>query len=197
MKNRVNKKPIPKVAELETELKRVKNKERLKFFIKNTIYVLIVVAALAVIVAVFFMPVFRIYGSSMEPTLKPGELVVSVKTDNIKPGDIVGVYYGSKILVKRVIATENQWIDIDEDGNVYIDGSKTPLSEPYLSKKVSGTFDIKFPYQVPAHSIFIMGDNRETSVDSRNSSIGGIDIDEVAGKILFRVWPLKKIDWLN
>lgn len=183
---------IPKVSELETELVRVKNQNKFNGLLKNTIYTLIVVAAVAVLIAVFFMPVLRIYGSSMEPTLTADDILVSIKTDKIKPGDIVGIYYGSKLLVKRVIATENQYVNIDSDGNVYIDNSEKPLDEPYVKNKTIGDLDIELPYKVPEKSVFIMGDNRETSTDSRNSSMGCISTEEIVGKILFRAWPLKR-----
>lgn len=195
MKEKVDKKvEIPKVSDLEKELKRVKDKSKFNGLLKNTIYTLIVVSALAVLVAVFYMPVIRIYGSSMEPTLKAGDIVVSVKTDDIDVGDIIGVYYGSKLLVKRVIAKENQWVNIDDEGNVFINGEELPLDEPYLKEKFMGELDIELPYKVPEKTLFIMGDNRETSVDSRNSSMGCIDEEEVVGKIIFRVWPFDRFE---
>ena len=184
------------VQTLETELKRVNHNERFRKLLRSTIYTLIVVAACAVLVAVLFMPVLRIYGSSMNPTLSEGEIVVSIKGSSFKCGDVVGVYFGSKLLVKRVIATEGQWVDIDKDGTVYVydDVKGEPLDEPYLAedKKALGEVNITLPCQVPPESIFVMGDNRETSIDSRNTSVGCIDIDNVVGKIVFKIWPLDK-----
>ncbi len=183
------------VEALETELKRVNHNERFRKLLRSTIYTLIVVAACAVLVAVLFMPVLRIYGSSMNPTLNEGEIVVSIKGSSFKSGDVVGVYFGSKLLVKRVIATEGQWVDIDEDGNVYVydDVKGEPLDEPYLAEgsKALGETNITLPCQVPPESIFVMGDNRETSIDSRNTSVGCIDIDNVVGRIVFKIWPFK------
>lgn len=179
---------------LEAELARVNHNTRFRTLLRSTVYTLIVVAACAVLVAVLFMPVLRIYGSSMNPSLKEGDIVVSIKGSSFQSGDIVGVYFGSKLLVKRVIAAEGQWVDIDEEGNVYVydDVKGAPLDEPYLAEgsKALGETNIELPYQVPPTSVFVMGDNRETSIDSRNSSVGCIDIDNVVGRIVFRIWPL-------
>ena len=181
----------PRVDQLEAELKRVDHNSRFRKLLKSTFYTLIVVAAAAVLVAVLFMPVLRIYGSSMTPTLNEGEIIVSVKTKKIERGDIVGVYLGSKLLIKRCIATAGQWVDIDEDGNVYVDGEL--LDEPYVTEKSLGECNIDLPYQVPANAIFLLGDHRETSVDSRNTSVGCISVDDISGKIIFRIWPIKDI----
>ena len=181
---------LPDVEQLEAELKRVNYNSRFRQLLRSTVYTLIVVAAVAVLVAVLFMPVLRIYGSSMTPTLEEGEIVVSVKTKNVKQGDVVGVYYGSKLLIKRCIALGNQWVNITDEGDVYVDGEI--LEEPYVSDKSLGQCDISMPYQVPENTIFVLGDHRETSVDSRLSTLGCIDKEEVVGKIVFRVWPLNK-----
>lgn len=178
----------PQSEQLETELKRVLHKEKFVKVLRSTIYTLIVVAAFAILTAVLFLPVLKIYGSSMTPTLSEGNIVVSVKGADIKQGDIVGVYYGSKLLIKRCIASERQWVDIDEEGNVYVDGAL--LDEPYLVEKALGETNIELPYQVPDTSIFVMGDHRSTSIDSRNTSVGCIDAENIVGKIVFRVWPL-------
>ena len=179
---------VADLGELEQELHRVQHRSRFSALLRSTIYTLIVVAAAAVLVAVLFMPVLRIYGGSMTPTLTEGEIVVSVKGTDVKRGDIVGVYLGSKLLIKRVIASEHQWVNIDEDGTVYVDG--VALDEPYLTEKALGECDIELPYQVPDTSIFVMGDHRSTSVDSRSSSVGCIQVEDIVGKIVFRVWPL-------
>lgn len=185
----------PQNDQLEAELKRVIHKERYIKVLRSTVYTLIVVAAVAVLTAVLFMPVLRIYGSSMTPTLNEGEIVVSIKGSNVHSGDIVGVYYGSKLLIKRCIASEHQWVDIDEDGNVYVDGEL--IDEPYLREKAFGETNIELPYQVPDTSIFVMGDHRSTSIDSRNTSVGSIDTEDVVGKIVFRVWPLDRFGPVN
>ena len=194
-KTEISKENAISIEALETELKRVNHNERFRKLLRSTVYTLIVVAACAVLVAVLFMPVLRIYGSSMNPTLNEGEIVVSLKGSSFKSGDVVGVYFGSKLLVKRVIATEGQWVDIDEDGNVYVydDIKGEPLDEPYLAEgsKSLGETNITLPCQVPPESIFVMGDKRETSIDSRNTSVGCIDIDNVVGRIVFKIWPIQ------
>ncbi len=188
---------LPDKEQLKRELKRVKHNSRFRKLMRSTIYTLIVVAACAVLTAVIFLPVLRIYGSSMEPTLNEGEIVVSVKGggSHIKQGDVVGVYYGNKVLVKRCIATEYQWVDIDDDGYVYVDGKK--LDEPYVYERDIGQTDIKLPYQVPDNTIFVMGDHRKTSVDSRNTSVGCIKTEDVVGQIVFRVWPFEDFGFIE
>ncbi|MCQ2530522.1 MAG: signal peptidase I [Lachnospiraceae bacterium] len=179
----------PDVDQLEAELTRVEHNIRFRKYLRNTIYTLIVVAACAVLVAVIFLPVLRIYGSSMTPTLNEGDIVLSIKNTNVKRGDVVGVYYGSKVLIKRCIATSLEWVDIDNEGNVIVNGEM--LDEPYLTEKALGETNIDLPFQVPENTIFVMGDHRATSIDSRNTSVGCISTDDVVGKIVFRVWPLK------
>ena len=177
------------LEQIEEELNRINRNRRFRTLLRSTIYTLIVVSAMAVLVAVLFMPVLRIYGSSMTPTLNEGEIIVSVKTEDVEPGDIVGVYYGSKLLIKRCIAQEHDWVDIDFSGNVSVNGEQ--LEEPYITEKSFGQCDLELPYQVPDGCIFVMGDHRETSIDSRNTSVGCIDTENVVGKIVFRVWPLQ------
>ena len=183
---------IPDVELLKKELDRVNYKTKYRSVLKSTIFMLVVVAAIAVLVATTWLPVLQIYGSSMTPTLNEGEVVVSVKGSSFKQGDLIAFYYGNKILVKRCIATPGQWVDIDEDGNVYVDGKR--LKESYVKEKAFGDCDIKLPYQVPEDRYFCMGDHRETSVDSRNSSVGCISKEQIIGRIFFRIWPLNDLD---
>lgn len=182
---------IPSVEDLETEIKRVKHQSRYRTVLKSTIYTLITVAAIAVLVATLWLPVLQIYGSSMTPTLEDGQIVFSVKTSDLEPGDIVAFYYNNKILVKRVIAGPGDWVDFDEDGAVYV--NDVELDEPYLSEKSLGDADIELPYQVPDGKIFVMGDHRSTSVDSRHTAIGCVSDEQIVGKIIFRIWPLNEI----
>ena len=152
---------------------------------------MITASATAVLVATLWLPVLRIYGSSMEPTLEDGEIIFSLKTKNFEQGDIIAFYYNNKILVKRVIAGPGEWVDIAEDGTVFV--NSVPIDEPYLVEKAFGDTNIELPYQVPDGRYFVMGDQRATSVDSRNTAVGCVEQEQVVGKILFRVWPLKKM----
>ncbi len=186
---------LPEISQLEAELQREKYKKRYRSVLRSTVYTLIVVAAIAVLVAVLFLPVLQIYGSSMTPTLEEGEIVVSVKGTDFKTGDLVVFYLGNKILVKRYIAGPGQWVDIDADGNVYVDGAL--LEEPYLAEKALGDCNIELPYQVPDNRMFCLGDHRATSVDSRNTAVGCIFEEQLVGKIIFRVWPLDKFGILE
>ena len=182
---------IPPMDLVEKELKRERYRSRFGQLLRSTLYSLIVVAAIAVLVATIWLPVLRIYGSSMTPTLSEGNIVVTLKGGNFKYGDVVGLYVGNRLLVKRVIAGPGQWVNILSDGTVFVDGNE--LDEPYLEEKALGDCNIDLPYQVPEGRYFVMGDHRSTSVDSRNSAVGAIADEEIVGKIVFCVWPLKQI----
>ena len=178
----------PSEKQLEAELARVRYQQRYRTVLRSTICTLIVVAAVAVLVATIWMPVLQIYGSSMTPTLSEGDIVVCLKTSDIKRGDLVAFYLGNKLLVKRCVALPGQTVDIDGDGNVTLDG--VPLDEPYVTEKSLGDCNIELPYQVPDNRYFCMGDHRKTSVDSRNTAVGCVTEEQIVGKIAFRVWPL-------
>lgn len=186
---------IPTLAELETELGREKSRRNYLRVLKSTVFTLITVAAIAVLIAVLLLPVLQIYGSSMSPTVEEGDIVVSVKGSNFETGDLVAFYYNNKILVKRVIGQSGDWVDIDEDGNVYVNNQL--VDEPYLQNKSMGECDITLPYQVPDSKLFVMGDNRSVSIDSRSNAVGCVASEQVVGRIQFRVWPLRGIGPLN
>ena len=180
---------LPSSEQLAAELKRVQYQYRYRNVLKSTLYTLITAAALAVLVATLWLPVLKIYGSSMTPTLQNGEIVFSVKTTKMEPGDVIAFYYNNKILVKRVIAGSGDWVDISQDGTVYVNG--LAVDEPYLEEKAFGDADIELPYQVPDGRIFVMGDHRATSVDSRHIAVGCVAEEQIVGKIVFRIWPLE------
>lgn len=180
----------PSVELLEQEVQRFRYKRRYNSVLRSTVYTLITVAAVAVLVATLWLPVMQTYGSSMTPTLNNGEIIFSVKTSKMEQGDIIAFYYNNKVLVKRVIANPGDWVDIQEDGTVYVNDQL--LSEPYLTEKSFGDADIDLPYQVPDGKYFVMGDHRATSADSRHTAVGCIGSDQIVGKILFRVWPLDR-----
>lgn len=186
---------MPSSEQLEAELKRERYKHRYHSVLRSTVYTLITVAAISILVATLWLPVLQIYGSSMTPTLSDGEIVISIKTSDFEPGDIISFYFNNKILIKRVICAEGDWIDIDEEGTVYVNGVE--LDEPYLTEKALGECDIKLPYQVPDGRVFVMGDHRSTSVDSRSTTVGCVSQEQIVGKIVFRVWPLKRLGTMN
>lgn len=181
----------PTTLQLKQELVRVKYKSRYRSVLRSTLYTLITVAAVAILIATLWLPVLQIYGTSMSPTLKDGEVVVTVKTSNFETGDIVSFYYNNKILIKRVIAKAGDWVNIDEDGTVFI--NDIPLEEPYLKEKAFGDTNIDLPYQVPDGKIFVMGDHRSTSLDSRNTSVGCVSQEQIVGKIVYCIWPLNRL----
>lgn len=180
---------VPSVELMQAELERIRYRRRYITVIRHTLYALTAVAAVAVLVAMLLLPVLRIQGSSMTPTVADGDIVVSLKAGECTHGDIVAFYYNNKILVKRVIATPGDWIDIDNDGNVYVNNQK--IDEPYVTEKALGESNIEYPYQVPAAKYFVMGDHRSVSVDSRNTEIGCVSEEQIVGKIVFRVWPME------
>lgn len=181
---------IPTIEEVENEKKRLRHRANYRKTLRGTIAVLLVVAAVSVLVATLWMPVLQIYGKSMNPTLENGQIVVSVKTNDLKTGEVVAFWQGNKLLVKRVIAGPGQWVDISADGTVSVDGEE--LMEDYLDEKSLGHCDIELPHQVEESHWFLMGDNREASVDSRTETIGDISKDHIEGKIVFRIWPINK-----
>ncbi|MCD8117373.1 MAG: signal peptidase I [Oscillospiraceae bacterium] len=195
------KQTIPRMASIPTEEEVAAERERLKYqkryrqTLRTTIYALIVVAAVAVLIATMFLPVLQVSGTSMEPTLSDGDVIVLVKTGNFETGDLVGFYYQNKLLLKRVIGGPGDIIDIDEEGNVTVNGEL--LDEPYLTEKSLGETDLTYPYQVPESRYFVMGDNRTTSIDSRSSAIGCIEEDQIVGKVVLRVWPISELSFIQ
>ena len=186
---------IPSAEELYKEVKRVKGHADFAKLFYNTIASLIVVAAAAVLISMLFLPVLRVTGTSMTPTLENDQLVVCGKGGSFTQGDIVAFYYNNKILLKRVIAVSGDYVNISPDGTVYVNDKK--IDEPYIKEKAFGECDIKLPYQVPEQRIFVMGDHRSTSIDSRSSTVGCISEEAVVGKIVLRVWPLNEISFIK
>ena len=175
--------------QIKEELRRENQRSRYAKAVRSTIYILITIAAAAVLISTLLLPIFRIYGSSMTPALETGDIAVGIKGNSFQQGDIIAFYYNNKILVKRVIALPGDWVDIDQAGNIFVNGEL--LDEPYVQDKALGECDIELPYQVPEGRLFVCGDHRSTSVDSRSSSVGCVSDEQIAGKIVFKIWPLE------
>ena len=194
-KKEVQQLEMPSVELLQGELKRTQYNRRYRQTLRTTIFSLLLVAAVAVIIAVLLLPILQISGGSMENTLMEGDMVLSLNNGKYKTGDVIGFYYNNVVLIKRVIATSGDWVDIAEDGTVTVNG--VVLDEPYVAEKSMGECNIKLPYQVPQGKCFVLGDNRVESIDSRNTAVGCISNDVVLGRLLARVWPLKSFQILN
>ena len=179
---------VPSVELMEAELGRIRQQGRRRSSARSTLYTLLIVAAFAVILTILILPVLTIQGVSMEETLFDGDVVIALNNHRYKTGDVIGFYYNNEVLIKRVIATETDWVDIDQDGTVYVNNVR--LEEPYLTEKAFGECNINLPYQVPEGCCFVMGDHRATSIDSRNKSVGCIPDSKVVGRLLLRIWPL-------
>ncbi len=181
----------PTLEQLEQELKKSRYRANFKQTLRNTLFSLIVVAAVSALVAVLLLPVLQIHGASMAPTLQEGDIVVCLNAGGHRPGDLIAFYYNNNILIKRVIASPGDWVNIDENGVVAVNGEV--LAEPYISQPALGSCDISFPYQVPDGRYFVLGDHRETSIDSRSSVMGCISKEMVIGRVMMRAWPLKDL----
>ena len=186
---------LPTKHQIETERKRYRRQKAYNKALRGTVYVLTIVAAVAVLVATLILPVLQIEGTSMEPTLSNGDIVLLTKTPRFDRGQLCGFTWNNKLLIKRVIGLPGDWIEMDTDGTIYLNGEK--LEEPYVQRKAFGECDLEFPFQVPQEQYFVVGDMRESSIDSRNSLIGCIPKDQIVGKVFFRVWPFDRIRFLK
>ena len=186
--------PVPTVEQLEKELRRERHRRTYRSTLTSTISALLVVAAIAVLVSMLWLPVLQVVGESMTPSLYEGEIVISLKGSSFEKGDIIAFYYNNKILIKRVIANAGEWINIDDGGNVFV--NDVLLDEPYVQEKALGDCNITLPYQVPDGKIFVMGDHRATSADSRNTAVGCVAEEQIVGRVLLRIWPFEQFGLL-
>lgn len=185
----------PTVDQLEKELRWERHRRNYRSTLLSTVSVLVIVAAVAILVSMLMLPVLQVVGESMTPTLYEGQIVLAPKNTAFQKGDVIAFYYNNKILVKRVIANAGEWVNIDQEGNVFI--NDVPLDEPYVSEKAYGDCNITLPYQVPDGKIFVMGDHRATSSDSRNTAVGCVADEQIVGRVLFRVWPMSEFGWVG
>lgn len=186
---------LPTIDQIETERKRYRWQKAYFKALRGTISVLTYMAAVAALIATLVLPVLQIEGTSMEPTLVNGDIVLLTKTTALGRGDICGFSWNNKILIKRVIGIPGDWIEIDTDGTVYLNGEK--LDEPYAAQIAFGECDLEFPFQVPPEQYFVLGDMRESSIDSRNTLVGCVENEQIIGKIFFRVWPLEDLQYFG
>lgn len=184
-------KSLPTKKQVETERKRYRRQKAYNKALSGTVYVLTIVAAVAVLIATLMLPVLQIEGTSMEPTLVNGDIVLLTKTTSFDRGELCGFSWNNKLLIKRVIGLPGDWIEIDTDGTVYLNGEQ--LDEPYAEQLAVGECDLEFPFQVPQEQYFVLGDMRESSIDSRNTLIGCVEKGQIVGKVFFRIWPFKEI----
>ena len=182
---------LPTKKQVETERKRYRRQKAYNKALRGTVYVLTIVAAVAVLIATLVLPVLQIEGTSMEPTLSNGDIVLLMKTTRFERGDLCAFTWNNKLLVKRVVGLPGDWIEIDTDGTIYLNGDK--LEEPYVEHKALGECDLEFPFQVPQEQYFVIGDKRDSSIDSRNTLIGCVEKEQIVGKVFFRIWPFKTI----
>lgn len=186
---------LPTREQIENERKRYRRQKAYMKALGGTVYVLTIVAAIAVLIATLVLPVLQIEGTSMEPTLVHGDIVLLTKSTNFERGELCGFSWSNKLLIKRVIGVSGDWVEIDVNGKVFINGNE--LEEPYANHLAFGECDLEFPFQVPQEQYFVLGDMRESSIDSRNTLIGCIQKDQIVGKVFLRVWPLKKITFFS
>jgi len=187
--------PMPEIGQLRAELKRVRYRARYARKLRSTVGMLVVTAAAVILAATLWLPVLEIVGASMAPTVEEGDIILCVKDAQAQPGEMISFYVGNRLLVKRCIAGPGQWVDIDENGLVYVDG--VLLEEGYIADPALGEGDVELPCQVPEGQLFCLGDNRAVSVDSRYTAVGCIPQEQIAGKLLLRVWPLTRFGLLE
>ena len=179
---------LPSQFQRDALIVRIAQKKRYRRILTATVTVMLLIAAASVFIALILCPVIKVSGSGMEPTYQSGDIIVLFNAKDYAAGELVCISHQNKLLVKRVIATAGETVSIDENGNVSVGGML--LDEPYVVNKSLGECDIEFPYVVPEGSYFVMGDRRDTSVDSRSTLVGSVDEKDILGKVLLKVWPI-------
>lgn len=184
----------PTVEELEAELKREKRRSS-RFFLRGLILVISLAVIGGLAVSYLWMPVLHINGESMAPSITDSDIVLAYACSEIQSGDIIAFYNNNKLMVKRVIATGGDVVNIDQLGNVTVNGE--PLDEQYVRNRAKGECNVDMPYIVPAGSFFVMGDNRAESLDSRSTAVGCIAKEQVLGRVFATIWPLYDVQWIG
>ena len=180
----------PTTQEFKKEYSRLRKKQEFHQGLGRVIRILVVVAAISIIIATVFFSIMQVRGSSMSPTMEENEIIIVNRYSDVKKGDLIAFYYNNKVLLKRVIGISGDMVDMDDEGNVYVNNEK--IEEEYLEEKDYGTPDITFPYQVPDGRYFVMGDHRSVSIDSRYQIIGTVSSEQLIGKVKFRIWPITR-----
>lgn len=186
---------IPTLAQVKEERRKLSRRTDRRHGFCAFLFSFLMTIVGGLMIMLLFLPVLEVSGSSMEPTLQDGDILVLYKPNVIRPGELCGMYAKDRLILKRVIALPGDVVTMDDTGNVYVNG--TELQEPYVSKKALGTCDLSFPFTVPDNSLFVMGDHRETSIDSRCSLIGCVKMNQVMGQVVARIWPLSSIGWME
>ena len=186
---------IPSLEQLRWEKAKLIRRAKWRKAIGSFIAGFSIMLCSGAMILVLFLPVLEVSGSSMEPTLKDGDVLLLAHDSNIQSGELCGMYAHDRLILKRVIALSGDVVTMDEYGNVFV--NNLALTEPYVKEKSLGNCDVTFPFVVPEGCLFVMGDHRLTSIDSRSSLIGCIEQDQVVGQVVARIWPLNHIGIIN
>lgn len=182
---------LPELGQLQVELELENRKWEARKALRSIVFVLLVVTAAAVVVAVLMFPILQVKRSSMGNTLQNGDVIVTMNTSNYQAGDVIAFYYNNTLMIKRIVAVSGDTVRINKKGDVSVNG-KT-LTEPYVTEKVRGDCTVEFPYEVPEGKFFVLNDQRDSAIDSRNATLGCVGGDQIVGKVLVRVWPFEAI----
>lgn len=179
------------------DFERPEKENSLKAEILSWLQILVTAACIAFVLNTFIIANSRVPTGSMENTIMPGDRVIGSRLSYLfsspERGDIVIFRYPdneSVYYVKRVIGLPGDTIDIIDD-EIYLNGSDTPLEEPYLREEMNHRETMHF--EVPEDSYFMMGDNRNNSLDARYWNNTYVKHDKLVAKVLFRYWPLNQI----